>query len=147
MWIPGFSVSGVFGVLIFDTLETLFGHPVGSDTPVLGDTLGDTPRDTRARRARETPVAGRRDRNVYVYMFFAISLAIYRGQEGLSLGNSEKSLKRGCRGREINIGQRTEHVKTGHVKIEGFRGHFRGRFRGHPRGTFCGDFRGDSSKG
>ena len=40
-------------------------------------------------------------------------------------------------------GQRTEHVKTGHVKTDRFRGHFRGRFRGHPRGTFRGDFRGE----
>ena len=55
-----------------DTLGTLFGHSgargpkspgdtpwdTRSDTPVFGDTLGDTPQDTRARRARETPVAG-----------------------------------------------------------------------------------------
>ena len=27
-------------------------------------------------------------------------------------------------------GQRTEHVKTGHVKTDRFRGHFRGHFRG-----------------
>ena len=31
--------------------------------PIFGDTLGDTPGTLRARRARETPVAGRRDRN------------------------------------------------------------------------------------
>ena len=56
-----------------DTLRTLLGHsrargPKGpgdtpwdtqSDTPVFGDALGDT----RARRARETPVVGRRDRD------------------------------------------------------------------------------------
>ena len=30
--------------------------------PIFGDTLGDTPGTLRARRARETPVAGRRDR-------------------------------------------------------------------------------------
>ena len=44
-------------------------------------------------------------------------------------------------------GQRTEHVKTGHVKTDRFRGEFRGHFRGHPRGTFRGDFRGESLKG
>ena len=44
-------------------------------------------------------------------------------------------------------GQRTEHVKKGHVKTDRFRGHFRGHFHGHPRGTFRGDFRGESSKG
>ena len=33
-----------------------------SDTAVCEDSLGDFPRDTRA---RETPVAGRRDRNSY----------------------------------------------------------------------------------
>ena len=32
-----------------------------SDTPIFGDTLGDTPGTLRARRARETPVPGRRD--------------------------------------------------------------------------------------
>ena len=32
-----------------------------SDAPVFGDTLRDTPWDTQARRAREIPVAGRRD--------------------------------------------------------------------------------------
>ena len=42
-----------------------------------------------------------------------------------------------------DYGQRTEHVKTGHVKTERFRGHF----RGHPRGTFRGAFRGKSSTG
>ena len=50
-----------------DTLGTLFGHS-GRRTfprtpPIFGDTLGDTPGTLRARRARETPVAGRRDRN------------------------------------------------------------------------------------
>ena len=57
-----------------DTLGTLSGYfldtpepePKGRDTPwdTPSDTpvFGDTPRDTRARRARETPVAGRRDR-------------------------------------------------------------------------------------
>ena len=40
-------------------------------------------------------------------------------------------------------GQRTEHVKTRHVKTDRFRGHFRGHFRG----TFRGAFRGESSKG
>ena len=58
-----------------ETLGTHFGHsgargPKGPGdtrdtlhrTPVLRDTLGDNSRDTRARRARETPVAGRRDR-------------------------------------------------------------------------------------
>ena len=41
-------------------------HPVGHPPrtpPVFGDTLGDTPETLRARRARKTPVAGRRDRN------------------------------------------------------------------------------------
>ena len=45
------------------------------------------------------------------------------------------------------FGQRTEHVKTGHVKTDCFRGHFRGHVRGHPRGTFRGAFRGECSKG
>ena len=31
--------------------------------PIFGDTLGENPGTLRARRARETPVAGRRDRN------------------------------------------------------------------------------------
>ena len=60
-----------------DTLGTLFGHsgargPRAPETPrrtlprtppVFGDTLGDTPGTLRARRARETPVAGRGVRN------------------------------------------------------------------------------------
>ena len=58
-----------------NTLGTPFGHsgartPKGPGRrtlprtpPVFGDTLGDTPGTLRARRARETPVAGRRDRN------------------------------------------------------------------------------------
>ena len=65
-----------------DTLGTLAGHSVArgpgniswdtpSDTPVFGDTLGDAPRDTRARRARETPIAGRRDRNSCAILMFA----------------------------------------------------------------------------
>ena len=45
------------------------------------------------------------------------------------------------------VGQRTEHVKTRHVKTDRFRGDFRGHFRGNPRGTFRGDFRGESLKG
>ena len=48
-----------------------------------------------------------------------------------------------CRFSNDVSGQRTEHVKTGHVKTDRFRGDFRGRFRGRPRGTF----RGESSKG
>ena len=44
-------------------------------------------------------------------------------------------------------GQRTERVKTGHVKTDRFRGHFRGHFHGHPRGRFRGAFRGESSTG
>ena len=36
-------------------------------------------------------------------------------------------------------GQRTEHVKTGHVKTDRFRGDFRGHFRGRHRGTFRGE--------
>ena len=32
-----------------------------------------------------------------------ISLAIYRGEKGLSLENSEINLTRGCRGREVNM--------------------------------------------
>ena len=50
-------------------------------------------------------------------------------------------------GKTDKHGQRTEHVKTGHVKTDHFRRHFRGHFRGHPRGTFRGAFRGESSKG
>ena len=45
------------------------------------------------------------------------------------------------------VGQRTEHVKTRHVKTDRFRGDFRGHFRGRRRGTFRGDFRGESLKG
>ena len=41
--------------------ETPWDTP--SDTPVSGDTLRGTPPRNRARRSREIPVAGRRDRN------------------------------------------------------------------------------------
>ena len=47
-----------------DTFWTLWSGPQDTswDTPSDTPVFGDTPRDTRARRARETPVAGRRDR-------------------------------------------------------------------------------------
>ena len=51
--------------------------------PIFGDTLGDTPGTLRARRARETPVAGRRDRNTSTTFFMiwnngAFSLKTWR---------------------------------------------------------------------
>ena len=58
-----------------DTLGTLSRHSGARglkgpgdtpwDTPPDTPVFGDTPRDTRARRARETPVAGRQDCNNY----------------------------------------------------------------------------------
>ena len=74
------SVPGGSGHL-FDTPGTLSGHFLGTPEPgarrapgtpcrtlprtppIFRDTLGDTPGTLRARRARETPVAGRRDRD------------------------------------------------------------------------------------
>ena len=49
--------------------------------------------------------------------------------------------------KSVDNGQRTEHVKRGHVKTDRCRGHFRGHFRGHPRGTFRGAFRGGVLEG
>ena len=75
-----------------------------------------------------------------------ISVRLGKGEK-----REEESEDLGARGRQgeekANNGQRTEHVKTGHVKTDRFCGHFRGHFRGHPRGTFRGAFRGESSKG
>ena len=65
---------------LFDTPGTRFGHsgarsPKGPGTPrrtlprtppIFGDTLGDTPGTLRARRAQETPVAGRQDRKLRI---------------------------------------------------------------------------------
>ena len=48
------------------------GHPVGHSLghpPFSGTLSWDTPGTLRARRARETPVAGRRDRNTWVITF------------------------------------------------------------------------------
>ena len=56
------TLSGHF----LDTPEPGAEHPVGHSLghpPFSGATLGDTPGTLRGRRAREAPVAGRRDRN------------------------------------------------------------------------------------
>ena len=45
-------------------------------SPIFGDTLGDTPGTLRARRARETPVAGRRDRKLFFASEVIFSLVL-----------------------------------------------------------------------
>ena len=60
------DIAGTLSGHFSDTLECGAGWPRGhppdtpSDTPIFGDTPSDTPGHTRPRRARETPVRGRR---------------------------------------------------------------------------------------
>ena len=46
------------------------------DTPSETPAFGDTPQDTRARRARETPVAGRRERKIWKTDFYTVVVLI-----------------------------------------------------------------------
>ena len=123
---------------LWDTLGTLFGHcgargPQGprdtpwdtpSDTPVFRDALGDTPRDTRALRARGTPCSWSAGSQRFSLPLWRFSL-LFKGFEGF--GGDKKSLffwwfslpfpppKKGKDSEEVNDAQslRTRRISTG----------------------------------